>query len=152
MGDVGAAIWDALQAAPTTKSDAATSELIMPFIAESPHRKSESCGSDMSNYVRNYCFCWVFQSIIRNQQSAVFAAGNSKSLRYAVAGAPASVGMTTGKNCTNVKRAISGWRSPFCNKGMVYSGWTFSACQPLGPLVTSNCTVWPSCRLRKPPA
>src|SRR5262249_8159049 len=29
---------------------------------------------------------------------------------------------------------------------------TFSACQPLGPLVTSNSTVWPSCRLRKPPA
>src|SRR5437899_11747075 len=29
---------------------------------------------------------------------------------------------------------------------------TFSACQPLGPLVTSNSTAWPSCRLRKPPA
>jgi hypothetical protein len=30
-----------------------------------------------------------------NQQSAIFAAGNSRSLHYAVAGAPASVGMTS---------------------------------------------------------
>src|SRR6266700_789676 len=31
-------------------------------------------------------------------------------------------------------------------------GRTFSAWKPFGPLVTSNSTVWPSCRLRKPPA
>src|SRR5579862_685967 len=33
-----------------------------------------------------------------------------------------------------------------------YAARTFSACQPFGPFVTSNCTVWPSCRLLKPPA
>ena len=35
---------------------------------------------------------------------------------------------------------------------VVYTGFTFSACHPLGPLTTSNCTCWPSCRLRNPPA
>ena len=36
-------------------------------------------------------------------------------------------------------------RSPF-RKASVLSqrGCTFSACRPLGPFVTSNCTVWPS--------
>src|SRR5262249_5232692 len=31
-----------------------------------------------------------------------------------------------------------------------YSNCTFSACQPLGPLTTLNCTAWPSFRLRNP--
>ena len=35
--------------------------------------------------------------------------------------------------------------------GAPYRGRTFSACQPLGPLVTSNSTLWPSWRLLKPP-
>jgi len=101
--------------------------------------------------------CGLHSFALRLTDNAVrWITGNSRSLHYAVAGAPAAVGMTEGngvkKISADVKKAISGWRSPFCNKGMVYSGWTFSACQPLGPLVTSNCTVWPSCRLRKPPA
>jgi hypothetical protein len=33
-----------------------------------------------------------------------------------------------------------------------YIGRTFFAWKPFGPFVTSNSTVWPSCRLRKPPA
>ena len=33
---------------------------------------------------------------------------------------------------------------------VAYAPFTFSACQPLGPLTTSNCTCWPSCKLRKP--
>src|ERR1700733_697878 len=49
------------------------------------------------------------------------------------------------------RKAISG-EIAFHWKLQAYSAWTFSACQPLGPLVTSNCTVWPSCRLLKPPA
>jgi hypothetical protein len=40
-------------------------------------------------------------------------------------------------------------RPPFTTN---YRGRTFSACQPFGPLVTSNSTLWPSCKLRKPPA
>src|SRR5271169_2583995 len=35
---------------------------------------------------------------------------------------------------------------------VVYTAFTFSACHPLGPLTTSNCTCWPSCKLRNPPA
>lgn len=35
-------------------------------------------------------------------------------------------------------------RSPFGKASRYYRGCTFSACQPFGPLVTSNCTVWPS--------
>ena len=31
-------------------------------------------------------------------------------------------------------------------------GRTFSAGKPFGLFVTSNCTVWPSCKLQKPPA
>src|SRR5450432_792836 len=31
-----------------------------------------------------------------------------------------------------------------------YRTFTFSACQPLGPLVTLNSTAWPSGKLRKP--
>jgi len=33
---------------------------------------------------------------------------------------------------------------------VVYAGFTFSACHPLGPFTTSNCTCCPSCRLRNP--
>lgn len=35
-------------------------------------------------------------------------------------------------------------RSPFRKASRSQRGRTFSACQPLGPFVTSNCTVWPS--------
>jgi len=35
-------------------------------------------------------------------------------------------------------------RSPFRKASRSQRGVTFSACKPLGPFVTSNCTVWPS--------
>src|SRR5581483_3819847 len=46
----------------------------------------------------------------------------------------------------------SGMPLPCETRSCYYRTWTFSAWSPLGPLVTVNCTAWPSCRLRNPPA
>src|SRR5262249_49399609 len=51
---------------------------------------------------------------------------------------------------TKGKRATHFGTPSFQTHFEAYSNCTFSACQPLGPLTTLNCTAWPSFRLRKP--
>jgi hypothetical protein len=51
------------------------------------------------------------------------------------------------------KTKQKGWPKPPLNLpySSVYTACTFSAWNPFGPFTTSNCTAWPSWRLRNPP-